>query len=308
MQRLAFAFLVISGCVSASDDTTADQQDSSSTSYVEIQEFGVNGAEDAWYSITSTMNGQFNDVCGDTFCEGDFSNITPLRLFCSVTSKVGNIHDCAWTFTASQHEIDPKSAAVAIDAVTYQCHFKPATTGTKLIALLQGSTDPLHLALPGMGSVYDTLGDCFAHPIGATPITIGTGTTYVDAADYYAAPVRWDTAVTNLKAGFDDVCGDTFCGSDYSDVQALDLGCSVTKSTGNVKNCVWNFGGSFTTINKNGTLALTSKTWSCPVAVHGTLAQMLAVLANPGDTSNAIQRALPGGTSAYDSVAGCVTR
>ena len=310
MKLLALALLSISGVGCAiTETTTNDEQDASATTYVQIQDFGPNGAEDAWYGITSTLNGQFNNVCGDTFCEGDFSNLTPLRLFCSVTSKQGQIHDCAWTFTAAQHEIDPKTAAVALDAVTYQCHFVPATTGTKLIALLQGSSDALHLALPGMGSIYDTLGDCFTHPIGATPISINAGTTYVDAESYYATPATWDAAVTALHGGFDTICGDTFCGSDYSDVQALDLGCAITKSTGNVKSCVWSFGGSYTTIHKNGSLALVSKTWSCPIAVHGTLSQMLGVLTRTTDPQpNPIQRALPGGTSAYDSIAGCVTR
>jgi hypothetical protein len=310
MQLLALALASFSLTACAMTDSSSnDEQDSSSTAYVQIQDFGPNGADDAWYGITSTLNGQFNDVCGDTFCEGDFSNITPLRLFCSVTSKQGQIHDCAWTFTAGQHGIDPKLGAVAIDAVTYQCHFKPATTGTKLIALLQGSTDALHLALPGMGSIYDTLGDCFTHPIGATPISINPGTTYVDAESYYTTTTKWDAAVTALHSGFDNVCGDTFCGSDYSDVQSLDLGCAITKSTGNVKSCVWTFGGSYSSINKNGTLALGTKTWSCPVAVHGTLFQMLNALTNTGDPEpNAIQRLLPGGTSAYDSIAGCVTR
>lgn len=312
MNHLVFAVASISisiaGCATT-DTFGGDEQDSSSTTYTQIQEFGQNGAEEAWYGITSTLNGQFNDVCGDTFCEGDFSNITPLRLFCSVTSKQGKIHDCAWTFTAALHEIDPLNAKVAVDAVTYQCHFKPATTGTKLIALLQASPDALHLPLPGMGSIYDTLGDCFDHPIGASEILIGKGSTYVDARDYYATSTRWDSAVTALHSGFDNICGDTFCGSDYSDVQALDLGCSITKSTGNVKSCVWNFGGSYTTIRKNGSLALVTKTWSCPVAVHGTLAQMLAVLNSTTDPqSNVIQRMLPGGVSAYDSIVGCVTR
>jgi hypothetical protein len=115
--------------------------------------------------------------------------------------------------------------------------------------------------------------------------------------------------VTALHQGFDQVCGDTFCGSDYSDVQALDLGCAVTKSTGNVKNCVWNFGGSYTTVKTNGDLDLVSKTWSCPVAVHGTIGQMVSVLTSTTDPeTNAIQRTLPGGVSAYDSIAGCVTR
>jgi hypothetical protein len=315
MPRLAHVLVVSIGlgfgaCATTGDDVVGDEQDATATQYVQIQDF--NAAEEAWYGITATLNGQFDQICGDTFCEGDFSNITPLRLYCSVTSKVATIHDCAWTFTASSHEIDTKLGTVAVDAVTFQCHFKPKTTGPKLIALLAGSNDPLNLPLPGMTSIYEAIGDCFEHPIGATPITVSApATTYVDAASYYtsaANAARWDASTQALHTGFDNVCGDTFCGSDYSDVQALDLGCAVTKSTGNVKACVWNFGGSYTTIKRNGDLDLVSKTWSCPVAVHGTLGQMIGVLTSTADTTDAIHRPLPGGTSAYDSIAGCVTR
>lgn len=310
-----FAASLIAGCATSGSDFSeglgGDEQ-AATTTYVEIQEFGSNPAEDAWYSINSKLQGEFNRVCGDTFCEGDFSNLTALRLYCSVTNKHATIHDCAWAFTASTHEIDTKTAAVIPNAVTYQCHFKPRTTGPMLIALLQSSDDALHATLPGMGSIYDTLGDCFAHPIGTTPATVSpVTTTYVDAADYYASAAgqaTWAAALVNLHTGFDNVCGDTFCGSDYADVQALDLGCSVTKSSGSMKTCIWNFGGSYATIAKSGNLAVVSKTWSCPVAVHGTIGQMISVLTSTTDTNDAIHRPLPGGTSAYDSIAGCVTR
>ncbi len=314
MNKLAYVFAVslIGGCATTGgDDLGGDEQDSTTT-YTEIQEFGANPAEEAWYGINAKLQSEFNDVCGDTFCEGDFSNITALRLYCSVTSKNATIHDCAWAFIASTHEVDTKTAAVIPNAVTYQCHFKPTTTGPKLIALLANSTDAIHATLPGMGSIYDTLSDCFDHPIGTTPPDVSPfTTTYTDADNYYATynnQAKWTQSVKNLHTGFDNVCGDTFCGSDYSDVQALDLGCSVTKSTGAMKNCVWNFGGSYTTIKTNGDLAVVSKTWSCPVAVHGTIAQTIAVLTSTTDTTDAIRRPLPGGTSAYDSIAGCVTR
>jgi hypothetical protein len=314
MTTLAYvlAASMFAGCATTGTDNLSGDEQDSTTSYVEIQEFGTTPAEDAWYSINSKLQSEFNAVCGDTFCEGDFSNITALRLYCSVTSKKATIHDCAWAFTASTHEVDTATAAVVTNAVTYQCHFKPRTTGPKLIALLQNSSDAIHATLPGMGSIYDTLGTCFQHPIGATTVTVSPpATTYVDAADYYTnatSSARWTAAQQNLHVGFDNVCGDTFCSSDYSDVQALDLGCSVTKSSGAMKACVWNFGGSYTTIAPNGDLALVSKTWSCPVAVHGTIAQMIAVLTSTTDTTDAIHRTLPGATSAYDSIAGCVTR
>ncbi|MFT3693018.1 MAG: hypothetical protein QM831_07745 [Kofleriaceae bacterium] len=306
MKAAYIALLALTGCATTGDSDQADQQDSSGTTYGFIED--VTGNYDGWFGIQSQLASNFNDVCGDTFCEGDWTNIQPLRVYCSVTSKRGDIKDCAWAFTASTHEVDA-SGKVLTDAVTFQCHFKPTGTATKLIAALQGD-DPLHASLPGMGSIYDAIGDCFEHPIGDTPINLTPGTTYVDAANYYqtaAGSEKWYTSTQNLHKGFDDVCGDTFCGSDYSDVQALDLGCAITKSTGNVKACTWNFGGSFSTINKSGTLAVTSTTWSCPVTVHGTIAQMTAVLTASG-TDNPIQRALPGGTSAYDSIAGCVVR
>jgi hypothetical protein len=82
----------------------------------------------------------------------------------------------------------------------------------------------------------------------------------------------WAAGIVNLRTGFDTV--------------------SVTRSSGSLMNCIWNFGGSYTTIAKSGDLAVVSETWRCPVA----------------DTGDAIRRPLPGGTSAYDSIAACVTR
>ncbi|HET9987339.1 MAG TPA: hypothetical protein VFQ65_02445 [Kofleriaceae bacterium] len=312
MNRLAYvSFVVLAACATNGDPLDGSEQDTTATTYVSIEEFG-NGAEDAWDGIRDKLNGEFAQVCGDTFCGGDYANITPLSVFCSVTSKNATVHDCAWTFTASQHAIDPKLGTVVDDVVTYQCHWKPKTSGPKLIAALQNADDALHATLPGMGSIYDTLSDCFAHPIGATPITVQAGTTYVDANDYYVSRANlaaWTASLANLHRGFDDVCGDTFCGSDFSDVQALDLGCAVTKSTGNVKACAWSFGGSYGQIAKAGDVAPVTKTWTCPVAVHGTIGAMITVLTRTVDPeTNAIQRPLPGGTAAYDSIAGCVTR
>ncbi|HEY0251191.1 MAG TPA: hypothetical protein VGC41_06670 [Kofleriaceae bacterium] len=306
MKAAYISLLALTACATTGDSDQANEQDSSGTSYSFIED--MTGNYDGWFGINRQLAANFDDVCGDTFCEGDWTNIQPLRVYCSVTSKRGDIKDCAWAFTASTHEVNGDGKVLA-DAVTFQCHFKPATTATKLIAAL-GGTDPLHTTLPGMGSIYDAIGDCFESPIGDNPINLAPGEVYVDAANYYqsaAGSNKWYQATQNLHKGFDDVCGDTFCGSDYSDVQALDLGCSITKSTGNVKACTWNFGGSFAQINKLGSLAVTSKTWSCGVQVHGTISQMAEILTASG-TDNPIQRALPGGVSAYDSIAGCVVR
>ncbi|HEY4240821.1 MAG TPA: hypothetical protein VGM88_13455 [Kofleriaceae bacterium] len=294
-------------CMSSTGtDGTEDTQDTSTT-YVRIQ-YGPGGDEGAWYDINDKLRTAFDNVCGDTFCEGDYSNITPLTIACSVTSIRGDIHDCAWTFAASQAGVDSTSSVISVNAPTFTCHMKPATTGKKLIATLEASTDIIHEPLPGIGSIYQGLGDCFQHPDGVTPVT-ATYTfpeKYVSADEYYSTPAnqaKWRTAVGNIVDGFNNICGDTFCGSDYSDLWHLQLECSVTKSTGNVKSCDWIFGGSFSDLAANGAITENLHTWTCPFTVGGTLSQLITTWT----TGDAIQNPLPGKTtSAYDALGGCL--
>jgi hypothetical protein len=308
----AAALLASAGCV-ASDPSAEQDQAAGVTQYLHIADFaGID--QGAWFDLRSKLNGAFADVCGDTFCEGDYANLTPLTFDCSVTSKLGTVHDCAWTFAGSLAAVDPTSSVISVDAPTFECHVHPKTTAPKLLALLAAAADPLHQALPGTtASLYDALGDCFQHPIGHTPVTFTTSPspTYVDATAYYtsaAGQARWQAAKAALKLGFDNICGDTFCGSDFGDLQSLDLVCSVTRSTGNVKDCAWSFAGSYSVTATNGALVETSKPFRCGLPVKGTLAQLIATVTATG-TEDALHRVLPGQTAvAYDLLAqsGCL--
>lgn len=306
MQRFLIAALVLGGCATVFDDSQTDEQSVGRTEYLDILDFTPD--QDAWLGIRNELRQEFDDVCGDTFCEGEYANLTSLRFTCSVTSKLGKVKDCVWTFAASQAEVDASTAAIAIDAPTFQCHIRPATTAKKLIALLAGKTDAIHIPLPGTTSIYDALGECFEHPIGQTPIEIsGEGSTYVSADAYYTSTYyyfKWRDAQAALVAGFDRVCGDTFCGGDYGDLRSLDFVCSVTKSTGNVKSCAWVFGGSYAL--PGPTLDVTSDTFRCAVPVKGTLSQLISTLTRD-ESADPINRPLPGTTStAYDALLGCL--
>ena len=304
--------LALSACAMGGGEVVggdAIEQDVSSTTYIDIMDFRTTD-QGQWYDTIRKLDDEFAGVCGDTFCEGDWSNLTPLTFGCSVSTKLGTVHDCAWTFAASQVAVDPVTAAIVTNAATFQCHITAKTSSTKLITLLSSSADAIHEPLFGSPSLSDQLGDCFAHPIGATPITVATGTTYVAATDYYGTAVgqkKWHDAQAALVAGFDNVCGDTFCGSDFSDLQSLAFECAVTKSNGNVKSCAWVFGGSYHVVpSKGGALQETSSTFRCPFTVKGTLPQLITALTAPG-APDAIHRPLPGMTaSAYDALGGCL--
>jgi hypothetical protein len=291
------------------DESEATREATSApTTYVDISDFG--GIDQgAWYSATANLNAQFTSGCPSTFCQDTFPNLTPLTFNCTVTSKLGSVHDCAWTFAGSSELVDPRTAAISSDAPTYQCHVHPSTTAAKLLTFLTTSSDPIHAALPGTTtSIGDDLATCFQNPIGATTISLiaDPAPEYVAASEYYsgaAGKASWQKALAAANLGFNDVCGDTFCGSDYGDLQSLQLDCAITKSTGNVKSCTWIFGGSFSLPGAAGALAVTSKSFACTVSMRGTPSQLISVLTAAG-TDNPIQRPLPGETtSAYDAIA-----
>jgi hypothetical protein len=296
--RAVCCSILLSACALAGGDDATNAQESGATQYVGIADFsGID--QGAWFDAAHGLNDQFT-------ASGEYPGIVPLSFNCSVTSKLGSVHDCAWTFASAPAQVDGTTAAIAVDAATYQCHVHPKTTAAKLIPLLS-----LHGALPGMGSIDDTLADCFAHPIGGTALPPpSSGTTYVEASAYYATAAyqaKWQAANAAVVLGFDNVCGDTFCGGDFGDMESLDLACAITKSSGNVKSCSWIIGGSYALPAANGTESVTSQTWRCDFTMHGTLPQLIAVWTGTDPANDVIHRPLPGViTSAYDALLGCL--
>jgi hypothetical protein len=131
--------------------------------YVDVYEYFTTDAQfEAWFALRAGLEADFDDICGDTFCEGDWSNITPLRLRCSVQLGSGRIGDCVWSFAASNEEIDASSGAITVESHAWQCVLPLATHTTidALLAALAGEA-PLQAPLPGTEiSIYDGLGNC----------------------------------------------------------------------------------------------------------------------------------------------------
>lgn len=124
--------------------------------------FTTDAQFEAWLSLRARLAADFDDICGDTFCEGDWSNITALRLQCSVQRVSGRIGECVWSFAASNEDIDANGGAVGVETHAWQCvlPIAPHTTIDALLAALAGD-GPLYLSLPGtQASAYDALADC----------------------------------------------------------------------------------------------------------------------------------------------------
>ncbi len=104
----------------------------------------------------------FDDICGDTFCEGEYHNLQALRFRCSVEAANGRVEECVWTFTGSTARVDASNGSIVVDAPTWACR-APLAPDTLLSTLLQTleQREALHARLPGTSSsLYDGLTDC----------------------------------------------------------------------------------------------------------------------------------------------------
>ena len=131
--------------------------------YVDARDYPTVGAgRERLRNIEAQLVRGFDYICGDTFCEGDYSNLQALRFRCAVHASSGRVHACGWTFTGSMADVDTESGQLVVDALTWHCRV-PLAEGTPLQLLLQTleQRDPLHVPLPGTSdSVYDGLAEC----------------------------------------------------------------------------------------------------------------------------------------------------
>ncbi|MFC3550138.1 hypothetical protein ACFOLC_03835 [Lysobacter cavernae] len=131
--------------------------------HVDVSSYLRTDAEiEAWYLLRSRLRDDFDAICGDTFCEGDYSNIESLRYQCSVDQVNGRIGRCLWVFAASNEEIDPATGRIVVQPRVWRCP-TPLPARTTIEALLGSLTveSPLYAPLPGGNrSIYDGLVDC----------------------------------------------------------------------------------------------------------------------------------------------------
>lgn len=117
---------------------------------------------DAWYGIVHALRVDFDEICGDTFCEGDYSDIESLRFVCSADPASGEVGQCVWSFAASDEQVDARRGRVRVAIPGWRCvsPLAPHTTVRELLAAL-AVAHPLYAPLPRTGAtLYDGLSDC----------------------------------------------------------------------------------------------------------------------------------------------------
>ncbi|MGH8081085.1 MAG: hypothetical protein ACREP7_10950 [Lysobacter sp.] len=163
MIRAGILFCSALAVAAASFASPAATGPAPSAQYIEISGYLRDEAQiNAWYEMRYHLGRNFDDICGDTFCEGDYSNIEDLRFGCSVESNSGVLGQCVWTFAASNEEVDVATGRIVVTPKVWRCRVPLArkTSVESLLGALAGER-PLYATLPGTTrSIYDGLTDC----------------------------------------------------------------------------------------------------------------------------------------------------
>lgn len=132
-------------------------------SFVDARDHPAPGAGTAAFAVMErALVRGFDDICGDTFCEGDYANLRALQLRCAVEAGSGVVSACLWSFAGSHASVDPLRAMPQVDARTWVCPL-PLAAATRLSDLLQALSGEgaLDMPLPGSRvSTYDALTEC----------------------------------------------------------------------------------------------------------------------------------------------------
>lgn len=116
----------------------------------------------AWLELRRKLKQDFDDICGDTFCEGDYANIESIIFRCSVDQSSGRIGQCYWVFGGSYEAVDPATGKLAVESRTWACR-SPLARGTTIQALMKAleGPNPMNTPLPKTRkTLYDGLIDC----------------------------------------------------------------------------------------------------------------------------------------------------
>ncbi len=113
----------------------------------------------SWSAITRRLARDFDQICGDTFCEGEYPDIAPLRFVCSVKADTEEVPRCRWSFAAVEVSVTGRGT-ITTNVATKQCDVAIDAPATALVRALS-APEPLYAPLPGRTtSVYDALIGC----------------------------------------------------------------------------------------------------------------------------------------------------
>ena len=122
------------------------------------------------------------------------------------------------------------------------------------------------------------------------------------------AEQRFMTARRRLAQDFADLCGDSFCGGRYSNIESVSFRCAFAVATGRVRRCTWIFGASSEIVSGNtGVIHVDARTFTCGIAIDALPGELTDMVLAAG-ADGPVRRPLPGRAKAslFDALVPCL--
>lgn len=130
--------------------------------WLSVEDYFWSGGGDGakWSGTQQRLAQGFDDVCGDSFCEGEYADIVSVDFTCAVNGTTKRVSSCDWTFAGAELSVTRSRGDVRAATMTKTCSVTVDATASALARAL-GGADPLHAKLPGKTtSLYDALIGC----------------------------------------------------------------------------------------------------------------------------------------------------
>ncbi|MCU1067054.1 hypothetical protein [Stenotrophomonas maltophilia] len=114
------------------------------------------------YGLEAALVREFDRLCGDTWCEGEYSNYRVMEFRCAVLAHRGTVQRCVWVVAASELVVQADTGEVQVDNGRWACpvELQPGVPVEAFHASLE-APDGLTAALPGLDhGLFDALPDC----------------------------------------------------------------------------------------------------------------------------------------------------
>lgn len=114
------------------------------------------------FELEAALARQFNALCADTWCEGDYSNYRVMEFRCAVLAHRGTVQRCVWVLAASELAVQADTGRVQVDNGRWTClvELQPGVPVEAFFASLE-APDGLMASLPGLDrGLFEVLPDC----------------------------------------------------------------------------------------------------------------------------------------------------
>jgi hypothetical protein len=130
--------------------------------YVNIYDLPAYSAVNGKYDqFEAALKDGFDAACGDTWCEGDYANLTLLDVNCSVQPQTDVVGECVLSLAGTYTSAD-NNGKLNSEGKVYTCKFKTSARANDLMQVgLSAGKNILDSTIPGLNKSYsDILNDC----------------------------------------------------------------------------------------------------------------------------------------------------